>query len=271
MTGAGEEGDGGVKLAFGDWDSASGRSAVINGDIYAAIESDTVRSRAIVDGEDEWANASLYLVSGALLNDQSLEPCQNCDFMNWGTWGGQIEFKDGYHDVTADFNLGWYIVGEISTLDDLAGITGTATYDGSAIGNVAALSNGIWNTYVATGDAHMDWDFGQRAGMLEITNFDESGPYGPLNVSGRMDMPGVLAGNAEWNKFGGPLDGSLGTGQSALGIAGAANGSFVKNGSDVVGGAIGNWNVGNSVYKATGVFGMGKTGTGGPVNLPSPN
>ena len=40
-------------------------------------------------------------------------------------------------------------------------------------------------------------------------------------------------------------------------LAGGAAGSFVNNGSTVAGGVMGNWNVANDRYKATGIFGGG--------------
>ena len=38
LRGAGDTGDGGATLAFGDWGNAHGRSTVINGNVYAAVE-----------------------------------------------------------------------------------------------------------------------------------------------------------------------------------------------------------------------------------------
>jgi hypothetical protein len=268
LTGAGEGGGGGARLAFGDWDGASGRSAVINGNIYAAIESGTVASTAIVDGasgqQTRFADTSLYLVSGGLLHptDPNAPPCAQCDFIKWGSWGGQIEFKDDvWNPVTAQVNLGWYVAGDISTQGDVDSFTAlgpTATFSGEAIGDVAALNQtGLWDTYVATGDVNMTWTFANRSGNLAITNFDATGPYGPLNVSGVMEVPGELS-SVDLNKFEGPLTGSLGP-QSA---AGFAQGSFVRNGADPMAGAIGNWHAGNTgeteFYKATGVFAAGR-------------
>jgi hypothetical protein len=114
----------------------------------------------------------------------------------------------------------------------------------------------------------MDWDFGQHAGMLAINNFDTNRPGGPLNVSGRMDVPGELA-NIATNKFSGALLGTLGSSN----IGGGANGSFVANGTDKTAGIIGNWGVGNESYRATGVFGAGRVGAVNPdghLDLPEP-
>lgn len=45
LSGAGDNGRGGAKLYFGDWDNAHGRSAAINGKIYAAVESAVQHSK----------------------------------------------------------------------------------------------------------------------------------------------------------------------------------------------------------------------------------
>ena len=253
LGGAGESAEGGARLAFGDWDNHSGRSTVINGDIYAAVESATQPSFAIVENNHHHytvpADASLYLVSGKLLNP-NVAPCNQCDFIKWGTWGGQIQFKDGpgywADKVTADVNLGWYVAGELTDVTDLAGLTGSATYTGSAIGNVAALQGNIWNTYVATGNVNMNWNFGSRSGDLAITNFDNRSYAAPIT------QPSL-----DFNKFSGALSQ---TGGAAIpNITGGVAGSFVNNsqGSPAAG-VIGNFNLHGDAYGAGGVFAGGK-------------
>ena len=91
----------------------------------------------------------------------------------------------------------------------------------------------------------MSWSFAERSGTLAINNFDANGAQGPLNVSGPMTIPGELT-----NQFGGSLEGTVGVNA----INGAATGSFVKGPISPAQGVIGNWNVGNPSYKATGVF-----------------
>ena len=123
--------------------------------------------------------------------------------MKWGTWGGQLQFRDGGSNpqqVTADINLGWYVAGDLTTvgqIDTLAQHGATASYTGSVIGNVASLQGGTWNTSVATGNLNMNWNFGARNGDLTISNFD-SRSYGT--------GPGGLAQpNVNLNQFGGSL------------------------------------------------------------------
>jgi hypothetical protein len=139
----------------------------------------------------------------------------------------------------------------VGDLDKLAVLGATATYNGSAWGTVDSnLGEGGWKTYDASGDLTMNWSFAHRKGDLTISNFDSrhvnggltfgSGPYGMTQI------PNL-------NQFAGSLSGS--------GLSGSATGSFVNNGSVAAGGVIGNWNVGDSNYKATGIFG----GAGTPV------
>ena len=71
--------------------------------------------------------------------------------------------------------------------------------------------------------------------------------------------PGAICSDVKvpaGNQFGGGLAGSL----PDETVSGGAVGSFVKNGSNAVGGVIGNWAIGTAndsqlSYKATGIFG----------------
>jgi hypothetical protein len=206
--------------------------------------------------------------------------CEGCNFFKWGAWVASVEFPTdpGSESNTHAAVAGWWISGDLPTIGQLP-FQGTASYDGRTLGTVAAYMQTCeftgWTTYVASGDVHMEWDFGQHAGILEIMNFDANGPYGPLNVSGRMDVPGQLA-NSATNKFSGPLHGTLGQQNYQYynelpPVEGGANGSFVAKGSDKTAGVIGNWFAGNEYYKATGVFGAGRVGDinpNGQLDLP---
>lgn len=183
--------------------------------------------------------------------------CTDCDFFRWGTTAAKVRFSQGsgtqYEDV---LTAGWWISGDVTTIGQLPQ-TGSATYAGHTIGTVVEKAyygdSSAWSTRLAAGDVQMKWNFADRAGTLDIRNFDANGTYGAVNVSGAMEMPGQLS---KINKFSGPLSGSLG--QEA--IAGGAVGSFARRGTDPAGGVIGNWHVkNNDYYKATGIFGAGRT------------
>jgi hypothetical protein len=206
------------------------------------------------------------------------ELCEECNFIKWGFWDASVTYGEGQTAGSDTFTHGLWVAGALATvgeIDSLAALGGTATYDGTAIGSVSRLTteNG-WITYQATGDMHMNWDFGQRGGDLTISAFDKSPDFLPdgLTVSGTMITPGQLdTASIKKNQFGGILTGS--------GLVGAATGSFVKNGDNVAGGVIGNWGAGGIVnqkpYEVIGIFGGKQTtppnlnisaGPGGPAN-----
>ena len=281
------EDKGGMTLVLGDPadNSTSGRSAFIDDKHYAAIETpglSTIQSGE--HGDHPLIDAPTgYLVSGEQLGVDNIlyypdhDPedtehpdsfvltksgfCHDCAFLKWGAWGARAGFQD-FNDqgapafdkngkpvkITADVHLGWWAAGDITAVDKLAALGGEATYSGHAIGNVANNLNGQgWNTYVATGNMRMDWNFSDRSGNLQINHFDTKVTPGGLSFSGAMAAPGVPNGN----HFGGALSG----GTPDIALSGHAAGSFVNNGPDKpAAGAIGNWNVGNDAYKATGIF-----------------
>jgi hypothetical protein len=197
--------------------------------------------------------------------------CVSCNFFNWGAWLASVDFQDGSTASNQVGVAGWWVAGDLPTLGQLP-FQGTATYAGTAFGTVAELANSAWVTRSATGDVQMNWDFQQRAGNLAISNFDANGQiYGPLNVQGRMDVPGQLADSAT-NAFSGPLRGTLGIDQHVPNISGVAAGSFAANGSDTTAGVTGNFAVGNNYYKASGIFGAGRVGDvnpNGQLQLPT--
>jgi hypothetical protein len=50
-------------------------------------------------------------------------------------------------------------------------MTGTAEYEGLAVGTFAKSTRGTWEQRPATGDMTMNWDFADREGKLKIKNF----------------------------------------------------------------------------------------------------
>ncbi len=99
---------------------------------------------------------------------------------------------------------------------------------------------------------------------LQINNFDANGPYGPLNVSGRMAVPGELA-NSATNKFSGPLARHLGLGAVPQPVSAAARmdhslpmALIRRQESSAIGASE------TTSYKATGIFGAGRVGAVNP-------
>ncbi len=187
------------------------------------------------------ADPGTYVVSSGLAPQPELfsaadvTPC-NCDYMNWGWWGTQTQFQDASlpGGSRTDFvHLGTWATGDIPTAAELP-TTGSGTFRGHAIGNVARSTEGGVAQYVAVGDLAMTYDFGERTGLLSIDNFDN------------RSFSGTMTGAAADNRFGGALSGS--------GLAGQAAGSFARGPASVAQGVLGTFNVGSGGYSATGTF-----------------
>jgi hypothetical protein len=270
-------------IGFGDLQTPANKSAYIDNVHYAAIETPGGTS-VDSNGGDAYGHAesTAYLASGAQLGVTNFFPetfgaadgsgnpqpfCDNCDFMQWGAWGARFGFGETSSRYVDNVQLGWWIAGDISTaaqlnalaIDPLQAQGAMATFDGHAIGNVANNIDGSgWKTYVAAGNLNMNWSFAERSGDLTISKFDTSVTPEGLTFTGQMSSPGVADGNfttPEGNHFGGQLTGQLPNDLGSL--SGNAAGSFVNNGNAIAAGVIGNWNVGNSAYRATGIFAGG--------------
>ena len=256
-------------LEFG----GEGRSAYIDDNLFAAIESESgsgVSEKYLAPKNgfpfvqvkthvDENPDVQGYMVSAdAIKANEVLFPkqqneaqkqafCTNCNYIKWGAWGSRVTHNDHTGQaVTNDVHLGWWIAGDIATNAQLP-ITGSASYEGDAIGTVASKSaNGTWNQYVATGDLDMSWNFASRKGQLDITNFDGRSFGGDICGKGFLCIKGD-------NHFVGDLKG-------ANNIRGLAAGSFVgpvqaDGHAGKPSGVIGNFGVGNDTWKANGIFG----------------
>ena len=216
------------------------------------------------------------------------ELCTDCDFMRWGVFAANVKFQDT-NDQDQDVNrnaqvLGFWVAGDIAAVGDLP-FTGTATYSGTAVGTVHTdlFAEG---TYTARGDMEMSWNFARRDGNMAINKFDREHfeASNGLNFKGKMCAPGVTTcgtsdkpwSTSKGNHFGGPLNQKLPEGpdaaqlpEGARDINGFAVGFFArgpdnydngnpKTGTPVKGstpqGVMGNWQVGNDHYQASGVF-----------------
>jgi hypothetical protein len=244
-----------------------GRSAFIDNDTFAAVENqqesgiqETVLVRTngfpfvgtqtneynvemqgfIVSADAIRANEVLF--AGQMVRADPNNPnsaltqkrafCQSCDFMKWGAWGVRTTHTKGNQVVTNNVPLGWWIAGNVVDPSDMPS-TGSATYTGDAIGNVATQGR----QYVATGKMDMKWHFNPRVGTLNIRDFD-----------GKNFSAAMAAARATPQKFNGVMVGP--------GMIGAANGAFVgRDPGHAPKGVIGNFGVGNSSYQATGIFG----------------
>jgi len=184
--------------------------------------------------------------------------CSDCAaFVKWGFWGftaEDVQIGDSTQNIE---HMGTWITGDMTTAAQLQGLAQQsesnimATYSGDAVGVVANYE--VQGTYVATGDLDMEWNFGAREGVVNISGFD-------------VEHLGGEGLEAEYF-VSSPADGGTGfLGHPGdVGYWGTAQGAFVNNGSDVAGGVMGTWTYENSGYLVDGIF----MGVRGPdVTLP---
>jgi FecR-like protein len=168
--------------------------------------------------------------------------CDACEFVKWGRWGSGLgsEAQLG----------GMWVAGDIASagdLNELGNQRATATYAGSAVGDVYQKVQGQWGQPTQeSGRMEMSWDFAARSGRLDIYDFAGKDFGGDICGTGSK----CFKGN---NHFAGSLSGS--------GLKGAAAGSFVRSGGDPAAGVIGNFGVGKGNWKADGIF----AGSRGPI------
>ncbi|GGD11534.1 FecR family protein [Aureimonas glaciei] len=251
-----------TRIAFGSGTNQSGsggRSAYIDDDLFAAANNgDTSRSFFVRDQtayrQIDGVSARTYLLSGDANPQPELLPegrlC-DCQFLEWGWWGTQIRASadpsrpnsEEAGTLRTAVHLGTWVGGDIATEAELSALAGTtATYAGSAVGNVSQVFSGGIADYVASGSMSMSYDFGGRSGELSIDDFDGRDFSGTLGGTGTGDalFSGVL-----FERNGGDA-------------TGPTHGAFVNDGANVAAGVIGNFDLqsqsGNS-WQASGVFG----------------
>ena len=235
-------------------EAASGRSAFLSDDVYAANSTgagdEQGSATTLIFTENEsvvrhtQADPGTYVVSydavpqPQFFADAGVTPCE-CRFMEWGWWGSQTEYDDPSlpGGQRRDFvHLGTWVTGDIPTNDELPTV-GTGSFAGHVVGNVVNDLGAARAQYLAAGDLSLDYDFGVRSGTLSIDNFDGRSFSGTMTGSATPGVP---------NRFTGPLSGS--------GLTGAAAGSFVRGPGGPADGVLGAFDVDGTGYSAAGTF-----------------
>ena len=158
-----------------------------------------------------------------------------CEFMSWGYWQGEVQHTTGPRAGEYDrVHIGTWVAGTQTDLVDIP-MSGTATYTGHAIGNVS--NNGA--SYVAVGEFRQVWNFGTRAGAVNIDNFDGG------NYSGFTGAPG------NGRDFSGTINGIGGTG---IGRSGNVDGTFYASPTSPIAGQGGSFAINGANYSASGTF-----------------
>jgi hypothetical protein len=170
--------------------------------------------------------------TNALYAAANVTPC-TCTFLTWGWWGGDISYSGNsvYNPGGRDrVNMATYVAGTPTPFVQLPN-TGTATFIGSAMGNV---QNGA-NAYIAVGTYTNVWNYASQTGSVALANFDSA------NYSGSTKLQ---AGTVMFN-------GSL----TGAGRTGSVNGAFFSAPGNPVAGQGGNFSISGPSYSAAGTFG----------------
>ena len=134
----------------------TGNSAFINDSIYGAAESQP-------------QNAQLYLLSsGAAPPPSAFSVCQQCQYLQWGYWGGDVSVSPTRIDRGG---INFWVAGTTTPLTDinvLAAQGAVGNYTGNLIGSV--FNNG--QQYVAAGGLNASYNFGTHAGSFSVINYD---------------------------------------------------------------------------------------------------
>lgn len=170
------------------------------------------------------------------------EDCE-CSFIQLGYFATGLD-DPTIGELTA---IGTFVTGSLSSEADyeIAKLAyGDASYDGFALGFVSIGGDEPQGAY---GSMHMDYDFSDREGWMQISDFGDSD----------IDFGGAITGD-------GPINGSAptftGSNADQPGPIFDASGSFVNNGSNKAAGVIGNFSASDTGWSATGVFGGTHTG-----------
>jgi hypothetical protein len=180
-----------------------------NGESLASIGG--YANQLMVTSDSVGANTSAFLTS---ISSVAVKPCL-CDSTKWGFWSvyngannssGNLLFED-------QGALLLWVGGVPTTAGALSAATGTATYTGHAIANIATGVGG--QTYLAAGAFSNAVNFGARTGAVSITGLDGT------NYAGTV---GWVKGTTTFATST-PLIGTIGGRTAAL------NGSFFQGGA----------------------------------------
>lgn len=167
----------------------------------------------------------------AVFQQSGVTPC-TCEFLTWGWWSKEYQYSSSfwYNPGGRDrINLASYVAGTLTPSISLP-TTGTATYNGHAVGSVV---NGT-NAYVAVGNYSNVWNFASQTGAVTIGNFDGATYTGSAAlVSGTANFTAGLTG---------------------AGRTGAVAGSFFSAPGVPAKGQGGSFSVTGTGYKAGGTF-----------------
>lgn len=185
-----------VVLYFGDDSTSAGRSVYVDNDGFGAIESTTLSTY----NANAVSNHRAYMFSDNAIDSDGLLPSGvdfcSCKALRWGFWGADIKLSNGDRLRS---HLGTWVAGTVSDAASIAGLTGTAVYNGHLIGNVISGTGSSAQTYIAVGGLSVNYDFSSQTGTVSITNFDSTNYTGSISklASGQEHLlTGTLASSS---------------------------------------------------------------------------
>ena len=176
-------------IVFGD-DATTGNSFFVDNDILGARErSATVDSFTVTEAEFG------MITRFPLQHDGFVPPgvtfC-DCDFLEWGFWGGRIALDDG---TERQIDLATWVAGTEPKFPSQFLIAGTATYNGHLIGTV----NNDGSIYQAVGDMALKFTFTTGTVAIRVIDVTVDDFDGTDFTSTLPAVPTVFTTNAYTN------------------------------------------------------------------------
>lgn len=234
-------------IPFGWYDGDFGEGTFIDDDTFGATHNiNRENTRLFKDDQTDVAadvfGPGSYMVSGRAAPVAGYEHCTACDFMDWGWWGTRLisEHEDNGNTLRRSdmVHMGTWVAGDITHPNQLLLPSTIASYNGTAIANVATAAG---EQYIASGDFSLTIDLSDRAGSLAINNLD--GASYSATVSDASTPTQAL--------YSGSL---VGVGNS---LTGGVNGALVNDGAAIAAGTIGQFHASGAGNQVVGTF-MGK-------------
>jgi hypothetical protein len=193
------------------------RGSFIDDRVLGARNSTTIPSTVNGNTGSGTSQFAPFGMRGAIVSSETLfdpgtellgqETC-TCEYLRWGFWSA--EYRNADDTRREHVHMGTWVAGDLPSISDLQAATGTATYTGHAIGEVA--NAGV--QYIAAGEFQKDWDFASDSGTVSIRNFDGHNLTGSVDAPNARDYGGQIFGTGLQGRvdgsFYGPADGPNG-------------------------------------------------------------
>lgn len=201
------------QMTFGGF--GFGRSAYIDDQHLGALNS--IAQAGNLNGDAGQTNQfqtvdgyRAFMVSHDLVGTSGLLPAGvnlcTCEFLEWGYWTSQFIWDNAIPanvGRTEKFNIGTWVAGDLTSVAQVQGLTGSATFSGHAIANVFDGTN----QYLAAGSFSSNWNFGTATGTVAINSLDNHNYTGNIATGGGAanNFSGTIASGT----ISGPLNGSF--------------------------------------------------------------